>query len=718
MNDSYFHYYLPATNTSTITVLITGCVTVVLVSALLVVQRERTRRQQFGSNKSKRDSTSDDKATTSGSRSSQAIDKTKFPGGQVTIYYATQTGTSESFAQELEREGPDHGFLIRVVDLEDVVGEDVEQFLLPGGATARAIILAATYGEGEPTDNSNEIVQMLKEKMEDESSSSSSSSSAGNILQGLEFCVFGLGNRQYEHYNAMGKFFDQALETLGGQRILPLGLGDDDADLEGDFESWKDQMWTAFKDKYCKGAVIPNKTKQSEGGASEGQIKLPPCEYAIEYHDTSAKATSTDRHKVSLDHVHGSGRNYFTSIDCPVTTVKELRSPQDGGSTKHIEIDISNTPNNFTYMTADNLGVLPINQTLVVETVAKALGYDLEAVFSLKAAPGHEWHGNPFPMPLTVRECLTRYLDLTSAPRRSDLKLLTQYATDKLDRQALLRLSSKEGKQEYKEKIMQGFVGMVDLLKLCPSLQIPLEHFISICHFLLPRYYTIASSSSVHPKSVHLTVAVTQDQRKDGTIFQGVCSTHLAECKAGGGGSSSSSSNSSSNVRIILRPSTFRLPQDASRPILMIGPGTGVAPMRALLQERYHQQTVEKKNVGPNVLYFGCKQRELDYLYQEELEAWREDGSFLNLHVAFSRETPGKKVYVQHLLLQNASETWKLIHDDQASIYVCGGVKMGHDVTEALKEIAVQHGQMSFDQAKDYLGKLASQGRFVQELWA
>jgi NADPH-ferrihemoprotein reductase len=314
-------------------------------------------------------------------------------------------------------------------------------------------------------------------------------------------------------------------------------------------------------------------------------------------------------------------------------------------------------------------------------------------------------------MPLTVRECLTRYLDLTSAPRRSDLKLLTQYATDKLDRQAILRLSSKEGKQEYKEKIMQGYVGMVDLLKLCPSLQIPLEHFVSLCHFLLPRFYTIASSSSVHPDSIHLTVAVTQDQRKDGTAFHGVCSTHLAQRQP---------HDDRSTVRVLLRPSTFRLPQDSSRPILMIGPGTGVAPMRALLQERYHQQTTlnKKSKVGPNVLYFGCKQRDLDYLYQDELAAWANHPDFLKLHVAFSRETPGKKVYVQHLLKDNAVDTWDLIHGQQASIYVCGGVKMGHDVTEALKEIAVHQGQMSFDQAKNYLAKLASDGRFVQELWA
>ena len=617
----------------------------------------------------------------------------------MTVYFATQTGTAETFARQLEREGPDHGFYIHVQDLEDI--DSVDKFMDSTKGDddddrVVVIFLAATYGEGEPTDNSNEIVQLLKEKVLEKTHS---------CLQGLEFCVFGLGNRQYEHYNAMGKFFDEMLDKLGGTRIIPVGLGDDDADLEGDFESWKDQMWAAFKEKYCKGAVIPSTPQPKNAGPTQ----LPDCDYVIEYHPLSASTKKEANRNVSLDQIHGSGRPYFTSVDCPVTTVKELRSPHDGGSTKHVEIDISSAPD-FSYETADNLGVLPVNDPTVVESVATALGYDLNAVFSLQAAPGHAWHGDPFPMPLTVRECLTRYLDLTSAPRRSDLKLLTQYATDKLDRQALLRLSSKEGKKEYKEKIMEGYIGMVDLLKLCPSLQIPLEHFISVCHFLLPRYYTIASSSSVHPGSIHLTVAVTQHPRMDGTIFHGVCSTHLAQRQGGG----------HESVRISLRPSTFRLPPDPSRPILMIGPGTGIAPMRALLQERYYQQYTQKQTVGPNILYFGCKQRQMDYLYQEELAEWQQtdNGRFLQLHVAFSRETPGKKVYVQHLLLQNALETWQWIDGHQASIYVCGGVKMGHDVTEALKEIAVLQGQMSFDQAKEYLAKLARDGRFVQELWA
>ena len=613
-----------------------------------------------------------------------------YPGGHITVYYATQTGTAESFAQQLERESADQGFHISIEDMEEMELEDMKKHPPFGSddessenSNCRVVVLAATYGEGEPTDNSTVIVEEMKDYVADDEKS--------NALNGVDFCVFGLGNRQYEHYNAMGKFFDSSIEKLGGKRIVPLGLGDDDNDLEGDFETWKEQLWVELRKKYCKDAVLPVKNEDGH--------KLPECEYEIEYH-----SSGTSPKKIALDKIHGSSRPYFTSFDCPVKASRELRSPQDGGSTLHVEIDVSKR---LTYQTADNLGVLPLNNDEVVESVAKSLGFDLDAVFSLKAAPNHEWHGDPFPMPISTRECLTRYLDLTSAPRRSDLKLLVQYAKDPIDRKALLRLSSKEGKKEYKEKITEGYVGMVELLKFCPSLDIPLEHFISVCHFLLPRFYTIASSSSVHPKEVHLTVAITQDQRKDGSIFNGVCSTHLsrlAESKA-------------DTVRVFNRPSTFRLPDESTRPIIMIGPGTGIAPMRALLQERRYQRLVKNKSVGTNILYFGCKKRDLDYLYEDELKTFEQEGTLDKLYLAFSREQK-EKVYVQHLLLQNATETWDLIDSKMASIYVCGGVRMGNDVMDALKETISKQGNMSLDQAKDYLSNLASKGRYVQELWA
>jgi len=149
----------------------------------------------------------------------------------------------------------------------------------------------------------------------------------------------------------------------------------------------------------------------------------------------------------------------------------------------------------------------------------------------------------------------------------------------------------------------------------------------------------------------------------------------------------------------------------------MVGPGTGIAPMRALLQERGYMQKEKGLMVGPNFLYFGCKSRSLDYLYEDELKIFQEKGTLTRLYTAFSREQKNK-VYVQHLLLENARETWDLMENQGGFIYVCGGVKMGKDVIEALVKIISEVGGLCSTDAKIYVERLAQDGRLVQELWA
>jgi NADPH-ferrihemoprotein reductase len=656
----------------------------------------------------------------------QELDKTKYPGGYITIYYGSQTGTAETFAQDLEREGEDNGFKIEVVDLEeieeDILGKLTNEQKRDDRGKNRALFMMATYGEGEPTDNAVAFIQFLKdsstrgnndnnndesesndhddseEKKGEESVHDDDNNVGSNLLENLEYAVFGLGNRQYEHYNATGITVDTLLEKSGASRFVKIGLGDDDNDLEGDFETWKDDvLWPALKRKYNKlGSSLSEGTVT--GTSSE---KLPECHYAIEYLDNGHSSSNADTS--SHENIPLSSKSYFTATDCSVSLKRELRAPADGGSTLHVEIDATE----LKYQTADNLAILPVNEDSAVERVAKALNYDLAANFKLLPAKGHESKFTTlFPTPCTVHECLARYCDLVGPPRRSDLKLIAAYAKDATDKKALLRMASKEGKSEYKEKIVNAKIGIVDIIsKLCTSVSMPLEHFVSICPRLQPRYYTISSSSSVHPDSIHATVSIMSEQREDGSTFKGVCTNYLAGLMSNG------------KVRAFVRDSTFRLPSDVSTPIIMIGPGTGIAPMRALLQERSHQQNVQKLNVGSNILYFGCKNREHDFIYADELNKYEKDGILTEMHLAFSREQDDK-VYVQHLLAKNAKETWDLINEQGAYVYVCGGVRMGQDVSETLRKLVAEHGNYSTSDAKNYIEKLTSNGRLVQELWA
>ncbi|KAL7572176.1 hypothetical protein ACA910_005527 [Epithemia clementina (nom. ined.)] len=199
----------------------------------------------------------------------------------------------------------------------------------------------------------------------------------------------------------------------------------------------------------------------------------------------------------------------------------------------------------------------------------------------------------------------------------------------------------------------------------------------------------------------------------------------------------------------MVRPSSFRLPHNPSTPILLIGPGTGIAPMRAFLQERHFQRQQQRHQqstvvaVGPTILYFGCHAPDVDFLYHDELREYQRQGTLTELHVAFSRPSDGSrspKVYVQHLLLQppNAASTYRYIVHEQAYVYVCGGVPMGHDVHAALEQILAMPSsplvpetssqfQSPHDNVllsslsmspKEYLEEMTRQGRYVQELWS
>lgn len=709
-------------------------------------------------NGSRRSSTDSNGAANGMVEKVKELDRSKYPGGYLTIYYGSQTGTAQMFAKQIASESESRGFCARVVDLQDVIENEDQSAIDAAGAekgfekidddaaviratlsqpnyrdedegrrASKCLFFMATYGEGEPTDNAQQFVEMMKSKSGisniykiDSKANGGLDTVGSNIslneeegketmrdetfLRDLDYAVFGLGNKQYEHYNNMSRFIDASLEKCGASRVAAIGLGDDDDDLEGDFETWKDNiLWPSLTDKYVKGKAVASKDKKEEAA-------LPKCPYVAHFLERD------DKVEVDVALVQTSSKHYSQAVDCPVVVSRELRDPSDPGSTLHMEIDISNHMDVMKYQTADNLGILPKNASSVVESVAAALNLDLNQRFNLvpnkdseNSSSSSSKHTLPFPTPCTVRECLERYCDLTGPPRRSDLKQLAPYARNEIDKKALLRMSSKEGKVEYKEKIVAAHIGIADIVtKLCTSIECPLEHFIMVCPRLQPRYYTISSSSTVHPETIHITLAVLETElknKKDGTVFKGLCSGFLADLKKGG------------MVRAFVRDSTFRLPKQVERPVIMFGPGTGIAPMRAVLQERSHG--LQKLGVahGPSILYFGCKNRSMDYIYRDELEVFEKEGTLNELHLAFSREQE-KKVYVQHLLANRAEETWKMIHDDNASIFVCGAVKMGADVDHTLQDIISKQGDMSREKAKAYLDKMAVAGRFVQELWS
>ena len=645
----------------------------------------------------------------------------------------------------------ENGFDAKTVDLEDFSPEELAE-------TPRAVFLMATYGEGEPTDNATRFLSWLK---------NADGAVSGDFLNKTNYFVFGLGNTQYDHYNKMGIDADAMLATLGAKRLMEIGLGDDNSTLEEDFDQWKQKFMASLMVKYHPHAADMGFTQEKlaallggeGGGTAESELKLPGkvhCSYSAMFLEGAAASAQPN---LNPDNLNTSTKHFFTAPEARVVVSRELRSVPKGkkaadiGSTRHIEVDLDST--GLEYDTADNLAILPHNGSNVVDAVASALGYDLDAVFELRALEGESAPKACFPTPCSVRQLLTHYLDLKGAPRQSELLKLYPYLQNPAQQAWLAELLAKSNKEGYKEFMRRTYSSFADLV--CGELssaQIPLSDLLHILPFVQPRFYTIASSSSEHPTCVHLTIATSEVPIPAATsgnkTLKGLCSGFVETL-----------SPLKDSMRIFIRSSSFRLPADIATPIIMIGPGTGIAPMRALLQERYYQSIYGptqasdandpnrrrtrstsidfRKNkedasmnkaaesgfhVGSNTLYFGCKNSKQDFIYKDELVDYRDNKKILTkLHLAFSREDPKKKVYVQHLLAEEENAKALIADLDKGGcIYVCGATAMGADVMEAIEAILVQHksadGITSAEKAKAYIETLHNSGRYVQELWS
>jgi cytochrome P450/NADPH-cytochrome P450 reductase len=263
--------------------------------------------------------------------------------------------------------------------------------------------------------------------------------------------------------------------------------------------------------------------------------------------------------------------------------------------------------------------------------------------------------------------------------------------------------SDEASQAAYRAEVLHKRKSLLDLLEEHRACQVPFAVFLEMLSPLSPRYYSISSSPSMTPGRCSVTVGVVSAPALSGNgTFEGVCSNYLARAEAG------------DTVHGVIRETTaegFRLPEDAQRPLIMIGPGTGLAPFRGFLQERASR--VERgEALGDAMLFFGCRHPEQDFIYAEELKAWSHRG-LMKLHTAFSRSGE-RKVYVQDLIREQGAAVWKLL-EAGAVIYVCGdGSRMEPDVRRTLADLAREHGHDS----NAWMDKMIADQRYVLDVWA
>uniref|UniRef100_A0A8C9VD39 NADPH--cytochrome P450 reductase n=1 Tax=Scleropages formosus TaxID=113540 RepID=A0A8C9VD39_SCLFO len=598
----------------------------------------------------------------------------------IVVFYGSQTGTAEEFSNRLSKDARRYGMKGMAADPEEYDMSELSR--LTEIENSLAIFCMATYGEGDPTDNAQEFYEWLQE--------------TNNSLDGVNFAVFALGNKTYEHYNATGKFVDKRLAELGASRIFDLGMGDDDGNLEEDFVSWREQFWPAVSEYFGVEATGEDCSIRQYELVVHNDIDVNKV-----YTGELARLKSFEIQKPPFD-----SKNPFLA---PVATNRKLNK----GGTRHLmhlELDISGSK--IRYDSGDHVAVYPMNDTSMVNKLGEILGSDLDTVISLNNLDEESNKKHPFPCPTTYRTALTHYLDISNPPRTNVLYEIAQYATDPKDQENLRKMasSSAEGKAMYHSWVQESRRNIVAILEDMPSLQPPIDHLCELLPRLQARYYSIASSAKVHPNSIHICAVVVEYETKTGRTNKGVATNWLKNKVVTDNGNKSS-------VPMYVRKSQFRLPFKATNPVIMIGPGTGIAPFMGFIQERAWLKQ-KGKGGGETVLYYGCRHQKEDFLYQEELEEYERSGVLTQLHVAFSRDQE-HKVYVQHLLKQNKENLWNLIDSQTAHIYICGDARnMARDVQNTFFEIVEEMGGMTHNQAVDYIKKLMTKGRYSQDVWS
>ncbi|PPA83424.1 NADPH--cytochrome reductase [Brevibacillus laterosporus] len=521
-----------------------------------------------------------------------------------------------------------------------------------------AVFIITSSYNGKPPSNAKDFVQWLEEVEPGE-------------FTGVNYAVFGCGDHNWAStYQQVPHFINQQLEAKGATRLTIQGEGDASGDFEKQLDDWRHQLWPDVMN--ALGLKI-NENQERE------------------------------RNTLSVQYVNGiAGVPLAESYDAHrsyVTENRELQGTTSERSTRHIEIAI---PSGVHYHEGDHLGVLPKNSPQLVERIVHRFGLNGNDYLILSGSGRSAAH-LPLDRPVSVYDLLSHSVELQEAATRAQLRELASYTTcppHKRELEALLE------EDDYKTNVLQKRISMFDLMEQYPACELPFERFLELLPPLKARYYSISSSPHLLPDRASITVSVVRGPAWSGQgEYRGVASNYLADLKQ----------NEPVVIFVRTPESQFTLPTDTKTPIIMIGPGTGVAPFRGFLQARkYYQQ--QGKRLGEAHLYFGARHPEHDYLYQEELEQYEKEG-IVTIHTAFSRVEGQPKTYVQHLMKQDEHELIRLL-DQGARLYVCGdGSRMAPDVEATLISSYKTIHSVSEEEAQAWLDKLQRDEQYVKDVW-
>ncbi|MBD2781928.1 NADPH-dependent assimilatory sulfite reductase flavoprotein subunit [Xenorhabdus szentirmaii] len=465
------------------------------------------------------------------------------------------------------------------------------------------------------------------------------------------YAVFALGDSSYEHFCQAGKDFDSRLNELGAQRLLD--RVDVDVEYQAQANQWRQQIVDILKQRL---ATVPSPSASSTASLSP---------YSMLDLGMQTESASTI-HEYTKEN----------PLTAPLSVNQKITGCGSDKDVRHIEIDLGDS--DLRYQPGDALGVWFDNDPALVDELMELLW--------LEGAEPVTVNGQS----LSLREALTHHLELT----QNTSVIVEKYATLAKEERLLVLGADKQALQQYAQTT--PIVDMVREFASHPEAQ----QFVDLLRPLTPRLYSIASAQSDVGNEAHITVGVVRYDI-DGRARTGGASGYLADRL-----------QEDDNIRIFVEQNNnFRLPANPQTAIIMIGPGTGIAPFRAFLQQRDSQGAE-----GKNWLFFGNPHFVEDFLYQVEFQRYVKEGLLTRIDLAWSRDQQNK-VYVQDKLREQGAEIWRWIQDG-AHLYVCGDAnRMAKDVEQTLLNIISQHGSMDAEQADEFLSELRLERRYQRDVY-
>lgn len=542
------------------------------------------------------------------------------------------------------------------------------------------VFVCATTGQGDPPDNMKNFWRFIFRKNLPPTS-----------LCQMDCAVLGLGDSSYPKFNFVAKKLHKRLLQLGASPLLPVALGDDQHDLGPDavVDPWLLDLW---------GRILPLYPLPSGLGIIGPDVLLPP-RFTLHFLDERSRDRAG---KQPRQEAAGQAPSQLHPFAAQLVSNLRVTAESHFQDVRLIEFDV--TGSGIEFSAGDVVMIQPQNAPEDVQQFCQLLRLEPDRCFVLQPSePGTPLPAH-LPQPCTIQHLVACYLDISCVPRRSFFELLSWFSPDELEREKLQEFSSAQGQEELYSYCHRPRRTTLEVLCDFPhtTCAVPLDYLLDLIPRIQPRAFSIASSMLALPNRIQILLAVVQYRTRLCKPRRGLCSTWLASLSPRQG-----------DVRVPLwvKKGGMKFPAEPDTPVIMIGPGTGVAPFRAAVQERV---ALGRKG---SCLFFGCRQKAKDFYCAAEWQALVSSGH-LTLFTAFSRDQE-EKIYVQHRIRENKGLVWDLLSRGNAHVYLAGNAKqMPAAVAEALRAVCQEEGGLSAPEAEAYLTALERAQRFQMETWS